>query len=469
MEQQIRQPDGEARVALNPLDEAFGGQALPGQSRAAGGAALESNVIDRSPGALQRLDQRAGAPALSMPDFGSVRSGSSSMPSFGSVRGGSSSNAAPRPPTGQAKKGYPPDSSAQASSQGGAAAPQNTPVQMVERMDPLSIEDTLESSKEAVTNTGKSNPQAAKQAEAALTLKGVDVESAFYDLRDNMMDAAAKRKDGRKSKVYNETEFKKRWKNIFNVIPRDQMGLFLMDFGMRMMAASMQPGNALVHMGMAGSGALAGAQGRQQLEEERALKAEETASKDAAGVIGMQQQQQAIGIDQKRAEIEEQRRLDEAKDRALTKPNDVIWTTEGGMVDRGNGPELQYDKNGKPIQPNLRASGGGQNGPFQFEMMYQSLLKVGYSPRQAMDLIQGSPTEGEARLAFSKIFDSEASDGTRAIPPGGQQAKRLRDFTASERKAYIDSRVNEVTGGGQGALSGVSNDAPQRPANWNKY
>jgi hypothetical protein len=70
-------------------------------------------------------------------------------------------------------------------------------------------------------------------------------------------------------------ELKDKWKGIFNYISRDEMGLFLIDFGLRAMMAGETMGD-LGALGAAGSGALGALQGRRQAaaQQENALAAQ---------------------------------------------------------------------------------------------------------------------------------------------------------------------------------------------------
>lgn len=64
---------------------------------------------------------------------------------------------------------------------------------------------------------------------------------------------------------------KNRWKNIFNVVPEEDFGLFLMDFGLRMMAYSGQGEAFGTSFGLAGQGALGGVQERDRYEQGLAM------------------------------------------------------------------------------------------------------------------------------------------------------------------------------------------------------
>lgn len=71
-------------------------------------------------------------------------------------------------------------------------------------------------------------------------------------------------------------KYKKGWRRIFNHISEDEMGLFLMDFGLRAMMAGETMGD-MGALGAAGSGALGALQGRRQLARENELELQQTA------------------------------------------------------------------------------------------------------------------------------------------------------------------------------------------------
>lgn len=80
-------------------------------------------------------------------------------------------------------------------------------------------------------------------------------------------------------------KIKKRLRNVYNTIPEDEMGLFLMEFGMRAMMAGETMGSAAA-LGAAGSGALSSLQGRQQAEKTRALDADKYANEQGVAEFG---------------------------------------------------------------------------------------------------------------------------------------------------------------------------------------
>jgi hypothetical protein len=148
---------------------------------------------------------------------------------------------------------------------------------MIDNMPMGELETTLERSAQSVAN-GKPNAEGALsdaqmeelkvkgqklQMNSAMAAQGANPETALKGLRDKRLkDYAAMRKKGEITPVQH-TALKDRWKNIFNIVPKEDMGLFLMDFGFRAMMAGEEMGD-LGAIGAAGSGALAGSQARRQ-------------------------------------------------------------------------------------------------------------------------------------------------------------------------------------------------------------
>ena len=91
-------------------------------------------------------------------------------------------------------------------------------------------------------------------------------------------------KIGEKNKKWGN-KIKKRLRNVYNRIPEDEMGLFLMEFGMRAMMAGETMGT-MGALGAAGSGAMSSLQGRQQAEEDRALAADKYANEQGLAEFG---------------------------------------------------------------------------------------------------------------------------------------------------------------------------------------
>jgi hypothetical protein len=151
------------------------------------------------------------------------------------------------------------------------------PATMINNMPAGQLETMLERSARSVANAKPATEGALEdpmmqeikvksqklQMNNNMSAQGADPEKgiqALYKERMKIYDAARAKGDLTKE---HHTALKDRWKNIFNIVPKEDMGLFLMDFGFRAMMAGETMGDAAA-IGAAGAGALAGSQGRRQ-------------------------------------------------------------------------------------------------------------------------------------------------------------------------------------------------------------
>jgi hypothetical protein len=124
----------------------------------------------------------------------------------------------------------------------------------------------------AISNTGKTagNKEAAaqkKEMNESMAAQGMSPEAGLKQLIDAEVKELNRLRKANDITPKQHKELKNRWKNIYNIIPKEDMGLFLMDFGFRMMAAGETMGSAAA-IGTAGQGALQGQQMRRQAEED---------------------------------------------------------------------------------------------------------------------------------------------------------------------------------------------------------
>jgi hypothetical protein len=110
---------------------------------------------------------------------------------------------------------------------------------------------------------------------------------------------------------------KKKWafKNIYDKISREEMPLFLMDFGMRAMMAGETMGD-LGALGAAGGGAMAALEGRRATTKAEGLAAEETRAEDYKWSQEQGIAQQGADADTKRAETDEKYKGELSKSRS---------------------------------------------------------------------------------------------------------------------------------------------------------
>lgn len=199
-------------------------------------------------------------------------------------------SSAPPSPGGNANaNGRTPDQSNANESQGGGVdlvKDRGTPDQVIQNMDPDLLVKTVEQSAKAASSesgeTGKHSdtPEKKKQANELLKSQGADPSKSIKQMEKEFMASAKKRRDEGEITAEHYTGLKDRWKNIFQIIPKEDFGLFLMDFGMRAMMASETMGS-MGAIGAAGSGALEASRGRGQAKTDVAIADQEAARKGA--------------------------------------------------------------------------------------------------------------------------------------------------------------------------------------------
>lgn len=205
---------------------------------------------------------------------------------------------------------------------------------------------------------------------------------------------------------------------------REDWGLFLMDFGMRMMAASGQS-NAQTggSAGMAGAGALQGALGRHAAEQGTARDYNENLQDRALDFAG-----DRVG------------RQDKSRE-----GKNIVWTEKGAF----NMQTRQYERDpetGGVLKPGITPGQG--NRQFARSFSADALVESGLSRSQADKIAHGgSPTKETLRFEYGKRFDELKSKGGRAKFPdgkGGEVEMRWKDAGEAERRRWIDSRVRDI-------------------------
>lgn len=180
----------------------------------------------------------------------------------------------------------------------GSGGGAGNPMQMFESADPESVLTSAETAAKAAAKSGATaDPQADEQKKKineSMAAQGMDPVKAYEEMRDQF----SKRLETQYAKgeitKKQHKGLKNRWKNIFNVVPEEDMGLFLMDFGLRLAAHSADSdfGSAV---GQAGIGALGGVQERKRYDQEMGLKRDEAAHGRAMDVtkLGMEGERNA--------------------------------------------------------------------------------------------------------------------------------------------------------------------------------
>lgn len=198
-------------------------------------------------------------------------------------------------------------------------------------------------------------------------------------------------------------------------------GLFLMDFGMRMMANSGQYGAGMA-AGMAGTDAMAGMMGRRTTEQENIAKRNEakrdTAMTFAEEGVKMDTERSALGQDKK----------------------GVIWTDKGAYsLITGKyikGPE------GGVLQPGMEP--GANNKATARTVSQEALIGAGLDPKVAARIAQGgAPEPAELQFEFGKQFDKMQESASVISNMPGTKTK-WKDASFADRQAWIDRRVNSI-------------------------
>jgi hypothetical protein len=202
---------------------------------------------------------------------------------------------------------------------------------------------------------------------------------------------------------------------------KEDWGLFLMDFGMRLAAASgswdSQLGSA---MGEAGGGALGGVAARQQ------------GALDEASAYNKEMRGTAMDIAKHRMGQGDQK--------------NIMWT-EKGMYNVVTGKYQRDPEDGSIIQQGADADGG----PYSKEVSAKQLELAGIRPDIAKQVAHGgSPTPAEVRLGFIEDFDKRYGDSPSILLKFPGTNIKVRGATPEEydkqRDLYMKKGVEAVYG-----------------------
>jgi len=270
----------------------------------------------------------------------------------------------------------------------------------------------------------------------ALAAQGADPRKALEQLRDQRLARAEQLyKEGVIDKKYH-TKLKDRWKNIFNVIPKEDMGMVLMDFGLRAMMAGETMGD-MGALGAAGMGALQGVQQRKDQDYERKMK------------------QQTMAEEGARRDLESITKAETAGKRGA----DTISTDQGIM--KWNPETQSYDTpvlnpDGTPAKP---AALTGR--PPVDKWRIDQLIAMGYSPEKAKRfVILGQDPQRAREMAFSAWQAFERDENATITVGGKTYTKRevrradipnLREKFFNESLSVLGIGADDI---GAGALSG---------------
>ena len=224
-------------------------------------------------------------------------------------------------------------------------------------------------------------------------------------------------------------------KKVDLTMKKEDWGLFLMDFGFRLAAASgewdSQLGSA---MGEAGMGAVGGL----NQAREGALAGAAEYNKELRGT--------AMDIAKDRMD-----RRDQARD-----PQNIMWT-EKGAYNMATG-KYERTPDGAIMQAGQTPGSGAGSGKYSKEVSASELELAGIRPDIAAQVAHGgSPTPAEVRLMFIETFDKRYGDSPSILLkfPGTDTKVRGADTAVynKHRDEYMEKGLQAVYG-----------DAPEGPA-----
>ncbi|KPK66551.1 MAG: hypothetical protein AMS21_01975 [Gemmatimonas sp. SG8_38_2] len=301
--------------------------------------------------------------------------------------------------------GLPGNQPAAAPALAGAQQPPATPSPAAaQQSGPEMVKQEIDRAKQGA----KAAPEKAKQMADALEGTGVDLVEAYNELFDQL---------GGVEKP--ETE-----------LTKEEKGLFIMSFGLRMMAASET---------MSAGGAF-GAAGVPTVQEMQGLKQGREAT---AREMTENRRQRALDILSERV-----RQREGALDRAAKPPATYdsasglrTWNAETGQWDQSLDPET-----GQPIQPGLTPGGHAKDSVFQ--QKYQVLIESGVEPRIAGMIAASNARSVEDQYAQLQVI--YAKDPKLKV-----RGRKVEDWQATEQgRMEFDRILREMAGamyGGQGA------------------
>ena len=315
--------------------------------------------------------------------------------------------------------------------------------------DPHVARKTAEQSAEAARNTSPED-KAKVNGQLEDTFGPGAIEKTYNEIlariKGDRSKADAERDDGHFS---------------FHKLSKEDRGMFVMDFGMRLMAASgrwnAQLGGAI---GEAGVGAMAGAEDRYQ-------------------------KNYALG--------EEQRRYNDTADREdaktaldLAELETAPASPDHSSYDTGLGPDGKLyhvnlsagdfvrDQNGDPIPAdpnNGRGALGGSGMGGARQQMYGLMTSNGYNEREAMAVANGASTPERVYQIGADIFDKMVSEGKMhingkrgSIASDAEKAKARDDFARQRMEQYRAVLRGQGAAGGPALSTDVEGGPGGGPA-----
>lgn len=410
------------------------------------------------------IRRQTGKPALlSQRPIGPPGSG----PALASSPGGGGGALMPQtgPPAPPAQRTSGATSPASAGSRNGGAGT-TTPMQMLESSDPESV---IKSAEVAARTTSKSGATDDIEADAkkqkineSMAAQGMDPVQAYKELKDQYLTSLESKYQAGQIEKKHYTKLKDRWKNIFNIIPKEDFGLFLMDFGLRLTAASAENSFAGA-FGQAGLGALQGSQERQRFEQAGALNRDQMAHERAMDTTKLEME------GRKTSALERYYERGSAPQPTATDQGLTYWNPETKQWEFVKDPET-----GERVYQDF-ASRGGYNGRDAWLMEIGQ--RAGYDEQELLPMLLGADPPEERRQKFRELVLKMKGDSSYVdIDP--IIGKRYKDFTREDINAWVEAMMQDESsaserarrgriGGGGGRGSGPPPDAtPEERAQW---
>lgn len=314
-----------------------------------------------------------------------------------------------------------------------AGAPQPGGAMAVQDIDPeIGIKVARESA-EAARNT---SPEDKARVNESLedTFGPGSVEQAYNDLLKRIT-------AGRETRAEDEDE----GKFSFKKMTKEDKGLFLMDFGMRLMAHSGQWNSQLGGaIGEAGIGALGGEMDRQAQAFER----------DEARRLG--------DLEQQRSDEDLALELTDMATGSVARGENILRTAQG-YFDTTTG-DFVRSPDGTVLQPHSYYGGGGAGGgrPSAKTEFANQLIRIGWPEQAAFSVAAGSRTPERVADDAARMWDQlEAKGDIKYYDVPGQGQVRARQATAEQKEAARRAFVMRSKNSYEGLLgsAGVDSEA----------
>ncbi len=261
------------------------------------------------------------------------------------------------------------------------------------RKDPQAQLKVGQETEEALKNTkANNNGQSSMQGvelNKNLTENGVNIPKGFQDLQDEIYKGLKRGVEDDKITKAEEKKLRKGWRKVFNHVNEDEMGLFLIDFGMRAMMAGETMGSAGA-IGAAGSGALGALQGRRQSAADEETAMQQTAFDQATGRFESESDRMKAGAAVTAADAQK---------------------TRAGALGKGYAGEKSW--------------------------MLDLGRSIGRKDDEMFDIFAGVKTEGETRDFYRELIAKRIADA---------QASLEKDPTGNLLREQFDSRKDDFIG-----------------------